>query len=208
MTETGMNPEQKDEARARRARRWRAAAAAALLLGVVLVTRFIHFDDVHFDAPALGGLPTPIAEAAAVGATAPDFTAVTPAGDEIALSDYRGQPVAINFWATWCAPCEVEMPALQAATERHSDAGLAVLAVNAGEGAETVETFMDERGLTFPALLDPDGDVLDLYEVRVFPTTVWVGADGVVRAKHLGPLDDALIDRYVADLAAAAGAAD
>jgi cytochrome c biogenesis protein CcmG/thiol:disulfide interchange protein DsbE len=92
------------------------------------------------------------------------------------------------------------MPALESAAARHADQNLVVLAVNAGESPGTVRAFMDEYNLTIPALLDRDGAILDLYTVRAFPTTVWVDADGIVQAEHLGPLTDNLIDQYVAEL--------
>ena len=101
-----------------------------------------------------------------MGKPAPDFTAETLGGDTITLGDLRGSPVALNFWATWCVPCTVEMPALESAAARYADQNLVVLAVNAGEPANVVGAFMDEYNLTFPALLDPDGGILDLYAIR------------------------------------------
>jgi len=142
--------------------------------------------------------PTPIPDRVSEGKPAPDFTGRTTNGEMISLSDYRGSSVAVNFWATWCAPCRVEMPALQAAY----DAGkVTVLAVNAGEPEDAIQAYMDELGLTFPAVLDPSGDILDLYGVRVFPTTVWVDRQGIVRAEHLGPLTADLIDQYSQEMA-------
>jgi cytochrome c biogenesis protein CcmG/thiol:disulfide interchange protein DsbE len=146
------------------------------------------------------GVPTPVPDRVAEGQPAPEFTAVTASGEQVALSDYAGRPVILNFWATWCAPCRVEMPALQAASERYADQGVVVLAVNALESGDQVTEFMDELGLTFPAVLDPKGEIVDLYEVRVFPTTIWIDEQGVVRAEHLGALDDALIDDYLAEI--------
>jgi peroxiredoxin len=146
------------------------------------------------------GVPTPVPDRVAEGQPAPEFTAETASGEQVALSDYAGRPVILNFWATWCAPCRVEMPALQAASERYADQGVVVLAVNALESRDQVTGFMDELGLTFPVVLDPDGEIIDLYEVRVFPTTVLIDADGVVRAEHYGALDDQLIDDYLAEI--------
>jgi peroxiredoxin len=141
--------------------------------------------------------PTPIPQNARIGQPAPDFSADTPDGQTYTLSQLRGSPVAINFWATWCAPCEAEMPALQDAQRRHADPGLTILAVNGGEPPEVVTAFMDDLGLTFPALLDPDGEIADLYGVHALPTTVFVDAQGNISAVHLGPLTDGLIDRYL-----------
>jgi cytochrome c biogenesis protein CcmG/thiol:disulfide interchange protein DsbE len=144
--------------------------------------------------------PTPVPDYVAVGKPAPDFTGETVDGATLTLSDLRGQPVALNFWATWCVPCAVEMPALESAAARYADQDFIVLAINAGESPAAVQAFMDEHDLTFPALLDQDGEILDLYAVRYFPTTIWVDADGIVQAEHLGPLTDDLIDRYIAEL--------
>jgi len=134
------------------------------------------------------------------GEPAPDFTSVTPAGEEISLADYRGTVVAVNFWATWCGPCLVEMPDLQAASDNYSADEFVVLAVNAGEPAGRVASFMDELELTFTAVMDEEGDIVDQYLVRVFPTTIWVDEEGIIYAEHFGPLSESLIDRYISEL--------
>jgi thiol-disulfide isomerase/thioredoxin len=99
-------------------------------------------------------LPSAVPDPVTVGEAAPEFTGITSEGEQIALSDLRRSIVAINFWATWCAPCRVEMPALQ---EAANEGMIVVLAVNAGESDETVDDFMEELGLTFTAVLDLDG---------------------------------------------------
>jgi peroxiredoxin len=147
------------------------------------------------------GAPTPVPDLVAVGKPAPDFTAESLDGGTLTLSDLQGSPVAINFWATWCVPCTVEMPALESAAQRYADQGLVVLPVNAGESPDKVQDFMDTNGLTLSALLDPDGDILNLYAIRYFPTTIWVDVDGIVRAEHFGPLTSDQIDQYITDLA-------
>jgi thiol-disulfide isomerase/thioredoxin len=145
--------------------------------------------------------PTPVPDLIAPGKPALDFSAFTPQGDSVRLSDLRGHPVALNFWATWCGPCEVEMPELERAQARYTSVGLVILAVNAGERAADVQAYMQELGLTFPAVLDPDGAIGSLYEVRVFPTTIWIDSEGIIRAEHLGPLTAEQIDRYMSDVA-------
>lgn len=172
-----------------------------LLAGFVMAALTLANPSPMLDSSG-SGMPTSVPDRVAEGEPAPDFTAETAAGDRVALSDYAGQPVLLNFWATWCAPCRVEMPALQAASERYADEGVVVLAVNASERRDQVEGFMDELGLTFPAVLDPEGEIVDLYEVRVFPTTIWIDGQGVVRAEHFGALDDELIDDYLAEISA------
>lgn len=146
------------------------------------------------------GPVTPIPDKVSVGQPAPEFTALTSDGKSLQLSDYRGSPIAVNFWATWCAPCKVEMPELQSAQVRYSKEKFIVLGVNAGDTAEQVQTYMRDLKLTFISVLDPDSTIIDLFGIRAFPTTIWIDRDGIVRAKHIGELTRETIDRYVADL--------
>jgi peroxiredoxin len=143
---------------------------------------------------------SPIPDRISAGRPAPDFTGQLLDGETVRLSDLRGQAVALNFWASWCAPCRVEMPVLQAAYERHAESGLVILAVNVGEDAQTVSTAVLELGLALPIVLDPEGDVSELYEVRPLPTTVWIDPDGVIRAEHFGALTEDTIEDYIADV--------
>jgi peroxiredoxin len=137
---------------------------------------------------------------------APDFTLAQLNGNaaseiqELTLSSLRGKPTLINFWASWCPPCRRELPALQAAYAKYKDE-IGFIAVNVKEDPATVSAFAEELGLDFPIALDPDGQISNVaYEVRGLPTTVFVDANGVVTARHLGPLDEAMIETYLAPL--------
>lgn len=134
------------------------------------------------------------------GNVAPDFTATMLDGTSLTLSALRGQPVLINFWASWCPPCRRELPALQTAYDKYgSDMGF--IAVDVKESTQTVSDFVAQLGLTFPVALDPSGQISDLnYQVRGLPTTIFVDATGVVAYRHVGPLDEAQIDEYVQPL--------
>ena len=135
-----------------------------------------------------------------VGETAPNFVLSDLAGNEVALADFRGQPVIVNFWATWCGPCRIEMPALQQAFEEHQDEELAILAVNREEPAAVVEAFFyDELGLTFTPLLDREAIVANQYAVFNMPTTFFIDAEGTVTAIHRGPLTSEQIDELLAE---------
>ena len=135
-----------------------------------------------------------------IGESARDFVLNDVDGRPITLSDLRGQPIILNFWATWCAPCRVEMPDLQAAYDRHQADGLVILAINREETAVTVRDFFyDELDLTFTPLLDETGDVSRLYGVANYPTTVFVDDDGMVTAVHLGLMTEAQIEGYLID---------
>lgn len=134
-----------------------------------------------------------------VGNPAPDFTLEDLSGEPVRLADQLGKVVLINFWATWCGPCRLEMPAFQARAERFASQ-LAILAVNFDEPAEQVQEFVDEFGLTFPVLLDPGAKVQELYRVRGYPTTYVVDSEGIIQFVHIGLLTEEQMDRYIAQL--------
>jgi thiol-disulfide isomerase/thioredoxin len=105
------------------------------------------------------------------------------------LADLRGKAVLINFWASWCAPCQAEMPSLQTLADVMGPDELVVLAVNFKESAPVAQRFVQRTGLDLPVLLDPDGAIARQWQVKVFPTTVLVAANGRVHAVVRGELD-------------------
>ena len=114
-------------------------------------------------------------------------------GARAALSDYRGRVVLLNIWATWCAPCRLEMPAMQRAYDRYRDDGLEIVAVAVDDRAgpfpsveDLVRAFVDQLGLTFPVFLDPTGDTERRLGVVALPTTFLIDRDGRVRAREVG----------------------
>lgn len=121
-----------------------------------------------------------------IGMRAPDFTLYTIDGEELTLSDFRGKMVMVNFWLSGCKPCVVEMPHLQAVFKNWSDEGLVILAINVRESAETVQSFIDSQGLTFPVLLDSEGVVDEVYQPSLFPTTFFIDAEGIIRQVQEG----------------------
>ncbi|HRN50513.1 MAG TPA: TlpA disulfide reductase family protein [Anaerolineales bacterium] len=129
-----------------------------------------------------------------VGSPAPDFVLNNLQGEPVRLSELRGQPVLLNFWATWCGPCRQEMPTIQA---RYNQGGFAVLAVDFAESRQQVQGFLDEIGVDLPVLLDSDGSVQELYRVRGYPSTFFIDAQGIIRFFHIGELSAADIDTYL-----------
>ena len=97
------------------------------------------------------------------------------------LSKQAGQAVLLNFWASWCEPCRAEMPALQRLSERYTQRGLQVLAVNFREPADTVRRFVSTTGMTLPVLLDADGSAAKSLRIGIFPTTVAIDRRGRIR---------------------------
>ena len=118
-----------------------------------------------------------------------DFTATLADGSEFTLSDHEGKVVLLNFWATWCGPCVGEMPAFEKLQETYGE-DLALLAVNCGEDEDTVASFLEKNGYTFPVVLDPEYEVCLLYPSEFIPYTVIIGTDGKVAAIETGA-DDA-----------------
>ncbi len=121
-----------------------------------------------------------------IGKLAPDFTLNRLDGQEVSLSSFRGRPVLLNFWATWCGPCRIEMPLLQGVYEKWAGTGLVLLAVNLQEGPSEVKEFVESAGYTFPVLLSPGNDVPLAYNIRGIPATFFVDADGVIRDVKIG----------------------
>jgi peroxiredoxin len=137
-----------------------------------------------------------------VGDRAYNFTLEDLDGNLVSLADFQGKPVIVNFWATWCAPCRIEMPELQAAFEKHRDKELVILALDQDEPAEVAsEYFYDEMGLTFTPLLDQNSAISTAYgSFGVLPSTYFVDPEGSVSAIHRGPLTQSQIDKYLADM--------
>lgn len=138
--------------------------------------------------------------AAEIGAQAPEFALRDLEGNEVRLSDYRGRTLLLTFWATWCGPCRLEMPAFEARYQELLDDGFTVLAINFDEPEEDVRVFRDELGLSFPLLLDPGGSVQRLYRIRGYPSGIFVDPLGVVRIVHVGLITEGQLTDYLAEL--------
>lgn len=125
--------------------------------------------------------------AAEEGALAPDFLLEQLEGEDLRLSDFRGYPVVLNFWATWCEPCRKEMPELVEAYDRYGGEGLVIIGVNLQEGKSIAGPFVEDYGIDFPIVVDRDGDLWDHYRLLGLPTTYFIDSDGVIRSVFRGP---------------------
>ena len=127
-----------------------------------------------------------------IGATAPDFEWTGPDGQTLRLSAYRGRVVVVNFWATWCAPCREEMPALQRVAA--SEPGVVVLEVDLMEASDKARSFLDSLGLDrLQPVLDTDGATTRRFGVLGLPSTFFVDRDGVIRHLELRQMTEAQI---------------
>jgi len=119
---------------------------------------------------------------------APGFELPTLAGGKVRLHDYRGKVVFINFWATWCGTCEVEMPSMEKLYQRFKDDGFEMLTISIDKDQTLIEPFMKKYGLTFPVLLDPESTVAKKdYKTTGVPETFIVDREGIIRHKAIGP---------------------
>jgi len=130
-----------------------------------------------------------------VGRPSPQFELERLEGGRLTLGEFRGRPLIINFWASWCAPCRTEMPDLIDAWHKNSGA-LEILAVNLTdqEKRKDVTRFVADFGVPFPVVLDVRGKVRELYSLVLLPTTVFVDSAGTVRTIHSGPLSTAALE--------------
>jgi peroxiredoxin len=127
---------------------------------------------------------------------AKDFTLEDLEVSAVNLKDFQGKVVFLNFWATWCPPCRVEMPAMEKLWQKFKQEEFVILAVDLGEGKEKVSSFVEKNGYTFPVLLDSMGAVANTYGIRAIPTTYLLDSEGRMVGKALGARDWASADAF------------
>lgn len=132
-----------------------------------------------------------------VGDDAPDFALVDMNGEKHQLSDYKGKGVFLNFWGTWCKPCEREFPLMDKQYQVYKDQGLEILAVNIGESDFAVQKFIDRKGLTFPVLIDDKKSVIETYKINPLPTTLLINPNGKIEKVITGEMSEEMIKDYM-----------
>ena len=124
-----------------------------------------------------------------VGAMMPDYSAMWLDGSKFELASKRDKVLLVNVWATWCAPCRVEIPELQALHDKLNAKGFEVIGVSVDDSsAEIVKQFVAEQKMTFPIALDPEGKIASILDTGVLPTTVLLDRTGKILWKHYGPI--------------------
>jgi cytochrome c biogenesis protein CcmG, thiol:disulfide interchange protein DsbE len=165
-------------------RRWLILLLAGMGVGVVMAALVI-FSSLPQTSKVMVGKAVPEAETENVIGNQP-----------LILTSFRGKAVAINFWATWCIPCQNEMPLLEKYQQKYADR-LVVIGVNAQESKDAVTAYIAENHITFPIGLDLPGDMLRLWSVQGYPTTYFIDKDGILRATHIGELREDTFDGYL-----------
>jgi len=156
----------------------RLAAGCAALAATALVLAGCDMDATDFRALSAGD-------------AAPAYAAPTLAGDTVSLAELRGEAVLLNVWATWCAPCRREMPALQAAHEEWGDEGLRVVgaSIDRRTARSQVDRFVEDHGITFTILHDAASEVTRAFRTAGVPETFLIGRDGTVLHRWVGEFD-------------------
>ncbi|TMD83900.1 MAG: TlpA family protein disulfide reductase [Chloroflexi bacterium] len=131
--------------------------------------------------------------------TEPDFTTQRLDGVSVRLSQYRGKPVLLNFWATWCAPCQDEMPLIQGAADRYTGTGLTVLAVDYQQtDAAAMRAFLRRAGARFPAVYDPNGQIAAEYGVSIgLPVSIFIDRSGKVEVIQVGQMSGTVLEQHL-----------
>ena len=186
------------------------ASALILLLGVILIGLIYYAVDMQASKNLeTESRPTEIkkevlqnyglitsGQIAEIGLSAPDFLLIDAlSGEEIKLSNYIGKPIILNFWASWCGPCKIELPELQALQIKHGD-DLIILAVNGDrESREQIQYFGSKFNLTFNLLRDPKKEVTKAYGVWGLPKTLFIDRDGVIQKQYTGSINQEIIEQ-------------
>lgn len=174
--------------------RWSLVLLSLMILGGA----WIWISAVPASATTGGEIPSP-----REGFAAPPFSLETLDGEMVSLQDLQGKVVIVNLWATWCPPCRAEMPAFERVYQANADHGLEILAIHTTfqDSREAAQAFVQDYGLTFPVLLDRNGDVSRNYQLRALPSTFFLDRQGVIRRVVIGgPMNEATLETNVQEL--------
>jgi cytochrome c biogenesis protein CcmG/thiol:disulfide interchange protein DsbE len=165
-----------------------------LLVGVALVTTLAVVAIVALTRPTAG------TGSVARGAPAPEIRGTALDGSTVDLASLRGKPVVINFWASWCGPCQQEMPLLAQKAKEHQDSGLEIVGVLSDDTADNGRAFETKYGATWPSVFDGDGAIKRAYQLIGRPQSYFVDRNGVLQSIQTGYLTDADFERQFAGI--------
>jgi peroxiredoxin len=172
--------------------RWIAAIAAASALALLVVPLMLHTARLESRSTS-----APAAPHKSEGIANLDLTFKDMNGAEVRLADYKGQVILLNVWATWCGPCELEIPELVEAYSKYKDRGVVILGVSLDDPAETLRAYAPKKQMNYPVLLWEDA-FEDAYGPIVgVPITFFIGRDGTISRRHFGPVTKERIDQEI-----------
>ena len=172
--------------------RWIAAVAAASALGLLVVPWMLHKP-----ARAADGTVKPVASHTPAGVANLDLTLKDMNGNDVKLADYRGKVILLNVWATWCGPCQAEIPELVEAYNKYKEQGVVVLGVSLDDTAETLRAYAPKKQMNYPILLMRDEFDEAYGPIFGVPITFFIGRDGTISRKHFGPVSKEDVDREI-----------
>jgi len=146
--------------------------------------------------------PALAAESAFIGKPAPSFSLKTINGDGVTMESLKGKGVVLNFWATWCAPCKAEMPALEEAYKKHGGSSFTVIGVNYQQETPAVKRYLKKSAVSFPIVMDTDGVLSKKYAVLGLPSAFFIDRNGIVVGSHVGALKPEMLQEWTAKLTA------
>jgi peroxiredoxin len=168
--------------------------AGVFLIGAALIPLLVHGQETSLEGSGVT-LPPVI-----VNLPAPHLALTDLQANQVSLREMLGKVVLVNNWATWCPPCQTEMPELQAYYQAHFYQGFVIVAIESGEPAGVVAEFVRQYGLTFPVWLDPHGDALDSFQNWDLPSSYVIDPNGVIRLMWTGPISRAVLEQYLTPL--------
>lgn len=183
--------------------RSRLRVTSIVLVGIVAVVAGVIVLNTPIAGP--GGEGSPGASSFIVGSPllgkpAPDFTLTSLDDTPVRLSDYRGRPLIVNFWASWCIPCRDEFPQFVAARAQHAAEGLEILGIIRQDAADAAAAFARQHGASWPLLMDPEETAWKSYQGLGVPSTYFIDRQGVVRATSLGPVSASALPTQLAKI--------
>jgi len=155
---------------------------------MVRVIKIVVLVSILASGLAVAGCSSAPPPALQIGDPAPDFQLQSLDGQAVSLSGLRGRPVMLNFWASWCGPCRVEMPFIQGVFEDSdwAEQGLVILGINVGDSPSDARKFMEDNRLSFTMLVDTDQSIARDYNVRAIPATYFIDKNGIIKDRKIG----------------------
>jgi peroxiredoxin len=165
--------------------------AGVFIIGAAIMPLLIQAQEKALDSS--GTILAPVV----LNKTAPALSLTDIEGNPVSLTDQLGKVVLVNNWATWCPPCQAEMPELQAYFAQHAAQGFVILAIESGDPIDNVKAFIRQVGITFPVWLDPHGSALEAFQNMNLPSSYGIDRQGILRLAWTGPITRQTLEKYL-----------